>query len=352
MINRHFPPNKGELNRRDFLKLSGFLGIGISSMTVVPAWAESVLFARNLYKVTRTRLSMGTFVTITVFDPSRDKAEEAIGKAFEEINRLTSLLSRFDSRAAVANLNSEGSLKGIPPEVEQVLKRSREIHSMTGGYFDISVKPVVDLFREKAEKGRFQEPSEKELKEALSLVGAEMIEVSEGSVRFAKPGMGITLDGIAKGFIVDRASALLKAHGVANHLVNAGGDIRAEGLRDDRKPWTIAIQDPNKGKEYPDLIRMSGGAVATSGNYEVFYDKERLFHHIVDPSTGVSPSAATSVSVTAPDAATADALATGVFVMGPEGGTRFLEGVAGCEGLIIAKAGDIFRTSGWRSAAI
>ncbi|RJR20550.1 MAG: FAD:protein FMN transferase [Desulfobacteraceae bacterium] len=340
------------MNRRDFLKLSGLLGVGLSSLTVVPAWAESVLFNRTLHKVTRTRLSMGTFVTMTAMDPSRDRAEEAIGRAFEETDRLTRLMNRFDDSAAVAHLNKEGSLKDVPPEVGEVLVKSQEIHRITGGYFDISVKPVVDLFKDCAEKGNFRQPSESRLKALLDLVDSDMIELTARSVRFRKPGMGITLDGIAKGYIVDRASDVLTRHGITNHLINAGGDIRAAGLRDEKKPWTVAIQDPNKGKNYPDIIQMSRGAIATSGNYEVYFDREKLFHHIINPSTGLSPVLSTSVSILAETAILADALATGVFVMGPEEGRKFLERLPGCEGLIIGKDGRIAKSSGWKSAAI
>jgi len=343
---------QGVMNRRDFLKLSGFLGVGFSSLTVVPAWAESVLFNRSLYKVSRTRLSMGTYITITVMDPSRDRAEEAVGKAYEEIERLTRMMNRFDEAAAVAHLNKEGVLKDVPPELGGVIVKAKEIHQLTGGYFDITVKPVVDIFKACAEKGEFREPPEGDLKKALALVGSDMIDVKGGTVAFRRPGMGITLDGIAKGYIVDRASEVISAHGVANHLINAGGDIRAEGMKNGKEPWTIAIQDPEKKDNYPDTIKMSGGSIATSGNYEVYFDKEKLFHHIVNPATGHSPVKASSVSVTALTVMEADALATGVFVMGPEEGRNFLNKLPAYDGLIVARDGSVFKTGGWKSATI
>lgn len=340
------------MNRRNFLKLSGILGVGVSSFTVVPAWAESVLFGRSLYKVSHTRLSMGTFVTITAMDSSRDRAEDAVGKAYEEIQRLTRLMNRFDGAAAVTYLNKEGALKDVPPELGEVILKAKEIHQVTGGYFDISVKPVVDIFKACAEKGEFREPPEGDLKEAVALVGSDMIDVKGRSIAFRKTGMGITLDGIAKGYIVDRASAIISGQGVANHLINAGGDIRAEGMKNGKEPWTIAIQDPEKKDNYPDMVKMSGGSIATSGNYEVYFDKEKLFHHIVNPATGHCPATASSVSVTAPTAMEADALATGVFVMGPAEGSNFLNKLPAYDGLIVARDGAVFKTSGWKSATI
>ncbi|MBW1798904.1 MAG: FAD:protein FMN transferase, partial [Deltaproteobacteria bacterium] len=237
----------------------------------------------------RTRLAMGTFISMTLVHASKDKAEEAMGLAFEEIDRLTRSMSRFDDRTAVAQLNKEGFLKEDPPEVAEVVARSVDYYRQSHGAFDMTVKPVVDLFNNSFKNGKGTRPGETELEKALELVGSDKIELKGRTVRFRKPGMGITLDGIAKGYIVDRASGVLAGRGIKNHLINAGGDIRTVGVRKDRKPWTVAIQDPSKKKKYPDIIHMTDGAVATSGNYEVYFDREKMFHHIVDPKTGLSP---------------------------------------------------------------
>jgi FAD:protein FMN transferase len=343
---------KGHMDRRSFLKLSGLLGVGLASAGIIPASAEAVKFNSKLYKVSGTRLAMGTFVSMTLIHTSRDEAEEAMGLAFREIARLTRSMSRFDEATAVAHLNKEGVLKDVPPEVGQVISGALNYSRITHGAFDISVKPVVDLFKEKFSRGESSPPRPAEMERALSLVGAEHIEVKGGTIRFRRPGMGITLDGIAKGYIVDRASGLLAGRGIKNHLINAGGDIRTMGMRQDRKPWTVAIQDPRKKRQYPDVIHLTSGAVATSGNYEVYYDREKMFHHIVNPETGVSPELSASVSVLAPTAMDADALSTSVFVMEPEGGTRFIETLDNCECLVMARKGDLFRSKGWRSAAI
>ena len=169
-------------------------------------------------------------------------------------------------------------------------------------------------------------------------------------VSFGKPGMGITLDGIAKGYIVDRASTILSERGIKNHLINAGGDIRTRGEKADKKPWTVAIQDPKKERNYPDTIQMRDGAVATSGNYEIFFDKEKMFHHIVNPRTGLSPELNTSVSVLAHTAMDADALSTSVFVMAPQRGIQFINNMPQCECFIVADKGNILKSKGWKGA--
>ena len=163
-----------------------------------------------------------------------------------------------------------------------------------------------------------------------------------------KEGMGITLDGIAKGYIVDRAGEVLAAKGIVNHLINAGGDILTNGVAAKGKPWTVAIQDPAKHKQYPDVIQLASGAIATSGNYEVFYDKEKVFHHIVDGRSGISPEISASVTVKADTVMDADALATSVFVMQPTLGINFINSQPDCECLVVGNNGLVAKSKGWK----
>jgi len=348
----YFICRESGLDRRSFLKLSGLLGVSLVSAGVMPVRAETVRFNKKLYKVSRNRLAMGTYVSMTLIHTSREKAEEAMGLAFEEIDRLTGLLNRFDDGTAVGQLNREGLLKGIPPEVAEVVDRALTYYRLSHGTFDISVKPVVDLFREKLARGKTTPPTDTELKEVLTRVGSDKIELNSRIIRFKQPGMGITLDGIAKGYIVDKASRILVDHKIENHLINAGGDIRARGVRKDKRPWTVAIQDPQKKRAYPDIIHLTDGAVATSGDYEVYFDREKMFHHIVDPRTGLSPYGSTSVSVIAPTTIEADALSTSVFVMNPSRGTRFINSLPQCESLVITRRNTKIKSSGWKSADV
>lgn len=343
----------GSMNRRSFLRLSGVLGIGLAAAGVaIPTRAEAVRFNRKLYKVSKTRLAMGTFVSMTLLHESRDQAEKAMEEAFLEIDRLTRAVNRFDQATPVAELNREGSAKDVPPEMADLVAISLSYYRITNGAFDISVKPVVDLFKEKFSDGKGMGPSDLELREAVRLVNGADIELSGRTIRFKQPGMGITLDGIAKGYIVDRASGVLSQNGISNHLINAGGDIRTVGSGRDGKPWTIAVQDPQKKGDYPDIIHLTNGAIATSGNYEVYFDREKMFHHIVDPHTGRSPDESASVSVLADTAMDADALSTAVFVMAPEQGTRFINSRPGCESLVMTRGNRKITSAGWKNRAV
>lgn len=341
---------KCDTQRRSFLKLSGLLGLGATGAALLPtAQAEAVLFGKNEYKVSRTKLAMGSFVAITAIHSSRDQAEQAIGLAFEEIDRLAKLLSRHDSATPVSHLNQTGSLLGAPLEVLEVVSRSLVLHRETNGAFDITVKPILDLYQERFAKGAT--PNEAEIKALLSQVGSEHLRYQGGNITLARQGMGITLDGIAPGYIVDRASEVLSRHGVTNHLINCSGDIRVSGTAAKGKPWTVAIQDPAKSKAYPQVVRLTSGAISTSGDYELFYDREKMFHHIVNSQTGHSPVALTSVTVTAPSVMEADALATALCVMEPAQGLALINRLPGCASFQLGRDGSSRRSATWHPAA-
>ncbi|NVL90562.1 MAG: FAD:protein FMN transferase [Desulfobacterales bacterium] len=337
------------IDRRTFLKYSGILGVGFAFGGLMPV-SESIAFNRKLYKVTRARLSMGTFAAITVMHPSRTEADEVIGKAFEEMDRVSRLLNRYQSASAIGTLNRDGYLTELPSEVSEVIARSLRFHRASGGAFDITVKPLVDLYKEHFAAHQ-SPPSETRVSKVLDLVDAGALRFDGHTVRFAKEGMGITLDGIAKGYIIDCGAKVIEQHGTKHALINAGGDIRAIGGKDSRTPWKVAIQDPDKNGPYVDTITMVNGAIATSGNYEVYFDREKLYHHIVSPTTGRSPLQSTSVTVMADNVMDADALSTAVFVLEPIAGKQFIEKMPKTECLILsAVGGKKIASSRWPTA--
>ncbi len=341
------PETPFDQKRRSFLKLSGLLGLGAASAALLPTEkAEAFFFGPKEYKVTETRLAMGTFVAMTAIHPSRDEAEQAIGLAFEEINRLNAMLTNYEDRSAVGSFNVAGKIEHAPQEMLELVARSLYYNRETRGAFDITVKPLIDLYK-KSFAGSHT-PTDGEIDRTLKLIGSDKLHFQSGSLQFAGSDMAITLDGIAKGYIVDKASEVLRVNGVANHLINAGGDIRTSGLAAKGKAWTVAVQDPAKTKEYPDIITMKDGAIATSGNYEIYYDNEKLFHHIINSKTGHSPHLSSSVTVIAPTVMDADALATSVFVMEPVEGVQFINSQPDCECFVIGKDGDISHSKGWQ----
>ena len=323
-------------------KLAALQSLGFERVAPPPVTTEAVRLSRRAFRVTGAQPAMGTLVSLTTIAPSRERAEEAIGRALEEMDRLIALFSRFESASAVSELNRAGRLHRPPPEVSHVLSRSVAYHETTGGAFDITVEPLVHLFRAPLDGGTPPEPTAAEIRDALELVGARHLALSRGGVHFAEAGMGITLDGVAKGFIVDAMAQVLERHEIHRYLINAGGDIRAGGPKERRTPWTVAVQDPGKSGSFPDAIDLTDAAVATSGSYE-------RSRHIVSAETGRSPTQSASVSVVAPSTMAADALATAVFVMQPRRGIDFIDSLSHCECLIIAEDGSQLTSRGWRS---
>ena len=326
--------------------MAGLLGGSTLANPFLPLpEAQAFLFNKREYKVTTTRLAMGTFVALTAIHHSKDQAEEAFGRAFEEVNRLSALLSRHDQNSPVAELNRNGELSELPAELADVVSKSLYFYSFTGGAFDISVKPLLDLYQASFDGGMQPEPAA--ISRVLESVGGDGVQMERNTIRFAKNGMGLTLDGIAKGYIVDKVSDLLVRNGVENHLINAGGDIRANGVAAKGRKWKIAIQDPNKEGGYPDVVSLGSGAIATSGNYEIYYDKEKIFHHIINPGTGLSPQLSASVSILAPSVTEADALSTAIFVMEPEEGVAFIDRCPEYECFVIDRNGAARNSDNW-----
>ncbi len=336
-------------DRRTFLKAFGVLGVGAAAGGVLQAVFDVVKIGSSRSSVSQTRLAMGTFVTMTAVDDSQDRAQEAIGLAYEEIDRLVRIFSRHDSATPLSVLNQEGTLPDAPPALVELIRRSVEFNRLSHGAFDVTVKPLVDLFGRGGDGEGAVVATREEIESALARVGSDKIEIGARSLRFGRDGMGVTLDGIAKGHIVDRASRVLSDHGVRDHLVNAGGDIRAAGQPSDRPAWRIAVQDPEKRRNYPAVIELNDGAVATSGDYEVYYDREKLFHHVIDPRTGSSPHSASSVSVVSTTVMEADALSTAVFVLTPNDGVRLIDSLDRAECLVLGDDRS-YPSKGWQSS--
>jgi thiamine biosynthesis lipoprotein len=331
-------------------KLATLAELGLERIEFPCAATEAARVEPRAWRVVSTRPAMGTIVSITGLASSRARAEDAIGRAFSEMDRLIGVFSRYDGASALSVLNRAGGLDAAPGELAGLVATSLDYHALTSGAFDVTVAPLLELFRRRLDASVPAEPSAGEIRDALERVGARHLAVSRRGIGFGREGMQVTLDGIAKGYIVDAMARALERGGVKRYLINAGGDIRTRATKEGGAPWTIAVRDPGGGAAFPDAVRLTAGAVATSGSYEVSFDGDERFHHIVDAATGRSPAEVVSVSVVAPTAVAADALATGVFVLGPARGLSLLDGLRGCAGLVIGRDGRQWRSRRWTSA--
>jgi len=292
----------------------------------------------NLFKY--QQVAMGTIIEITLIGDDEEAANKAVLQAFQEIKRIETLMSPWLDSSDVTRINRSAGkawLK-VSPETMEVIKKAQEISELSEGGFDITIGPLTELWRE-ARKKKIP-PSIEEVKEKLGLVNFKNIETDqEGKVFLKKKGMAIDLGGIAKGYAVDRAFELLKSLEYRNLIINAGGDLRVGGLKNNQ-PWSIGIQNPRESQKLLARISVSDMAVVTSGDYERFFNYEgKRYHHIFNPKDGFPTDDCQSVTVLCKEGMIADALATAVFVLGPEKGYSLCRKLDGVECLIVDKEG-------------
>lgn len=303
-----------------------------------------------LVPFSETRSIMGTTVTIEVLDTNETHARESVDRAFNEIYHVDELMSSYKSDSQLSILNRQGHLDDADPDFIYVLERSKYYSGISDGAFDVTIKPILDLWSSKySPGGTYMPPTTDEINKTLQLVDYSGITIEEGikgSISL-RSNMSVILGGIAKGYSVDRAIESLKLDDITNGFVNAGGDGRFIGLNDKSTPWNIGLQNPDKSEEAVTRMAISNMAVATSGNYERYFSDTAKVSHISDPRTGYSAQELISVTVIANTAMDADALATAVFVLGEDEGIEMIEGLDGVECLIITDDKRIIRSSGF-----
>lgn len=332
------------MNRRAFIRGLGILSAGWS----VRGWTaplSTIPFSSSLFQTTETRNLMGTFVTLTLLHPSREQAQAVLGAAFQRLETLIRIFDRHDPGSALSVLNERGRLPDPPPQLLKLLERFMGIHARTGGLFDVTIKPVLDLYESAKEGGGL--PADPAIREALSRVGAAGLKLGSKKIAFSKEGMGITLDGIAKGTIVDETIAFISKAGIQHALVDAGGDLRVMGGRGSGSPWRIAVYDPLGGEKSQEVISIREGAIATSGNYMVYFDQEKIHHHLLSPESGYSPAGAVSATVAAPSAEKADAWATTLMLFSPAEGRSFIDRQEGLAARLLTGEGEKVYSGGW-----
>lgn len=304
------------------------------------AWQLGVRgWQTGLASVSVSRVLMGTVVNLTVLGEDRAAAETAVTATLDHMSDLESILSRHQPGSELSQLNQHGRVANASQPLLDLLQQARQLSEQTGGAFDISVKPLSDVYQAHAKRGEL--PSAATVARTLPLVDYRAVQVNGRDIQLARSGMGITLDGIGKGYIVDAGTAVLKQHGFVNVLVEAGGDLMASGVNSRQQAWRIGLQPPRPQVETSTArFSLHNQAAATSGDYMQPFTADLSQHHILDPRTGYSAPEFASVTVIAPSAMLADGLATAVMVMG-EDGLALVEHMAGCEALAVTKDGSV-----------
>lgn len=335
-----------DVTRREALRITAVAGV---STAMGGGLLAAFVREARLHRVRETRSAMGTVVTLTVLHPERAAAAAMVRRAFEEMARLESVLTRHHADGAVYRLNLEGELLDAPVEVIEVLTAARTVSEWSDGAFDVTALPLLEVLeRSFAERGG--PPSDAEVAAAGALVGYQRVQVDGHTIKL-RPGTRVTLDGIAKGYIVDRTRDLLREMGAERVLVDAGGDMAATNAAGTGSPWTIAIQNPDAAAP-ADLVHLVDGSVATSGDYMRTFTNDRRHHHILDPRSGRSAAGTTSVSVLHRSAIWADALSTAYMVLGPDAGRAMQASHPDHEVLWMLPAGGQVVTSGFRERSV
>ncbi len=292
-------------------------------------------------------LAMGIRPELKVYALDRERGVLWLEKGAEAIHRIDALMSTYKPDSELSRLSAAETnvWHPISRELMEVLKLSRRLSKESGGRFDVTVRPMIQLWRKAAEEKRL--PTDEQVAAARRRVGWDAVELDDLKlrIRLKKPGMSIDLGAVAKGYAVDEAVVAMKKAGATAGLVEAGGDLFAFGLKPGGKKWTAGIRNPRaadgrRGRATEPamltVLRISNMAVVTSGHYERFSTIEgKRYSHIIDPRTGrpVDQRLA-SVTIVAPTCALADGLATAVAVMGAEERMRLIERLENVEALI------------------
>jgi thiamine biosynthesis lipoprotein len=292
-----------------------------------------------------TRFLMDTLVELTLFGVSQDRAPTAFRAAFTALESVDREMAR-NPGTSLQQLNDEGRGQLSEPMAE-VLDASLSWARRTRGGFDPTVAPLLDLWD--ILSGPHPPPHRTAVDATRKRVGWGLLSWDRAARSVELGGAALDFGGIAKGYAIDRAAAALREQGVTDFLLNVGGDLYVAGLKGSKR-WRVGIQHPREPGAFLRIVTPLEGALVTSGDYERVYSwqGERI-HHILDPRTGYPARRCQSVTVWAPSAMDADALATAVFVLGPAEGLALLGAQPGAEGLVIDAQGRAFETAQFAS---
>lgn len=297
---------------------------------------------------------MAVPVKIILYAPDHETADRAAEAAFKRFEELNGVMSDYHAESEVRKL---GSLSGlgewvpVSDDLHRVLERAEEIGEASDGAFDVTISPVIRLWR-RARRVKVL-PSREILDDAMTRVGPELIEIDHDrqAVLLKKADMRIDLGGIAKGDAIDQAMVTMREFGIESMLVDAGGDVGLGDPPPGRDGWIVAIAALERREKPVEYMSLSNCAVATSGDtWQYVRIDGKRYSHLVDPRTGMGLTDHSSVTIMAPDAITADALASAVSVMGPEAGIQLIEKMEGTAARIVRSPEDeklLYRSGRW-----
>jgi FAD:protein FMN transferase len=292
---------------------------------------------------------MGSELKLMAWTSDEPRALEVFDQIHREFDRLEALLSVWKPGSDVVRINSNAGIAPVKVDRDtiEVLRIALDAGEMTRGKFDITFGVLSDIWRFDHDQDNVV-PDRSLIEPRLKRIDYRAVEIdaTAGTAFINRPGMRIHLGGIGKGYAIDRAVAMLKARGLADFMIQFGGDLYVSGS-DRGKPWTLAIADPRGMHEPFATLQMTDGTFSTSGDYERFFIKDgKRYHHLLDPDFGEPAMGCRSVTIVTNRAAIADVLSTGVFIMGPDEGMQLIERLPDVEGVIVTSDNEVMVSTG------
>jgi FAD:protein FMN transferase len=322
---------------------------------MVARYRESLLFAAFVTSVALPAQAgwvgdaidlMGTRVSVELWADDEARGRELVADVMREYHRIDDAMSTYKPDSEISRVNSYAAEAPmiISAELFGLVERSLELSKMSDGAFDITYDSVGYLYDFRAR----QRPTDRQIDERIDAVDYRhvVLDRARSTIFFKANGVRINLGGIAKGYVVERAAAMLRASGVEHALLNAGGDTRVIGDRRGQ-PWIVGIRHPRVADEVVTRLPLVDEAISTSGDYERYFEENgHRYHHIINPATGRPTEGILTVTVIGPDGTMTDGLDTAIFVLGVERGLELIEAYPDYETIIVDAAGKVAYSKG------
>ena len=291
--------------------------------------------------------SLGSPSRLLLYHDDRATAARIAGECAAEIERLERIFALYRTDSEIARLNRDGRIEFPSLDLLMVLSRCQTLSALSLGAFDVSVQPLWTLYATHF-FGNVAPPAEgpapQAIEQARKLVDWQAIDAGPRRIVLGRAGMGVTLNGIAQGYVTDRVTDILREHGCDRTFANMGcSEIRALGRHADGRPWRVGLADPRQPETLAVSLDLCDRSVCTSGGYGTKFEATGRFHHLFDPVTGVSAHHYIAVSVFATSAMAADALSTALYVTPPERGATLLASFPGVSALATQPDGTVQR---------
>ncbi len=288
----------------------------------------------NTYPYTATGMSMGTNYSIKASELPRsltvDEVNQKVKVVLDKVNHQMSTYLN-NSELSIFNKNTNTEWLPVSSEFYKVVDQAIKTSQMSGGLFDVTVGPLVNLWGFGPADVATSAPSDILVKDKLKQIGYDHLKIKEENGWFVKKDLKdlyVDLSGIAKGYGVDQVAELLESLGMMDYMVEIGGEIRVKGKNISGQPWHIAVEKPTEEmRAIEKVLEITDTGMATSGDYRNYFEVDGIrFSHTIDPRTGrpITHKLA-SITILKPTSMEADALATAIMVMGPEQGSQFAE---------------------------